>query len=294
LNSNDDFEDDEDDVDMEEAETEHEETEDLGSQGGVLTAGDLKAIVSRVKSAKEFRELGESLLPPPPTNKKPPSPLGRVDAAAENGGTRNDLGIDFELEAQNIQFNPEESNQIQMLRNKRTELRNRAEMLRDRDRFLALVRQHAKAILERLRQADSKGGASAWKDICGFDSRLSWSDEEFNDWRLSDAGKKALSEGVLDAVAPVTGEGGSGSHGDIEMPDADADSNIDTIARGICIKKRCERHKQWVRVHQQDILFEQSTVKEQLAKCERDAKDVVERVVLRVYGDENGDAAGYG
>ena len=269
--SNYDDEDDDDEIDVDDADGLHGDANISESRGGVLTNNDLKAAVSLTKSADEFRNLGSSvlLLQPP-------------EIKARFGGGDSNAIDDIDIESPDTELTSEERQQIQTLREERARLRNHTNMLRDRDKFIGLVRQQAKHILDRLRQADPKGVA-AWKDICGFDPRLSWSDEEFDQWRKADAGKKALAG---DLEPPANSNAGVDGGADTEMVDAKED-NATKIACGVCIKKRCEQHKQWLRVQQQDILFEQATVKEQLEKCETNSKDVIERVVMRIYGGDN-------
>jgi COMPASS component SPP1 len=144
------------------------------------------------------------------------------------------------------------------------------------------VRQRAKAVVEKLKQNEPKGG---WKDICGFDSRLAWADEEFDEWRLSDAGKKALEEGTPDAMAasyPTTTD----ADGDVAMDSDEKEDVMALLTRGICIKKRCERHKQWVKVQQQDIVFEENAAEQDLKKLEQEARSVAERAVLRKWAEK--------
>ncbi|OJD12988.1 hypothetical protein AJ78_06503 [Emergomyces pasteurianus Ep9510] len=290
-NPRDEDEDDE-DIEADEAEMENGQTEDLGSRGGVLTKNDLKAVVTGVKSAQEFRVLGDNILPPPMAKNMTPSDGISAEVSSSKSGTNtisHDIDeIDYDLDAHQIQFTANERQHVDNLRNIRTNLRNQLEMLRDRDTFLTLIRQRAKTILEHLRQADQKSSASSWKDICGYDSRLSWSDDEFNEWRLSEVGKEALRSAVLGA-ADSTLDGG----GDVEIQNAVGDQKtVDRITWGVCTKKRCERHRQWVKVQQQDMQHEERVAREELEKCEKDAKDVIGRIILRVYGDEDsGNAA---
>jgi COMPASS component SPP1 len=194
------------------------------------------------------------------------------------GDGNKKLGLD--VDPKDLTYTPDEETKIKKLRKRRDELISRREMFRARNIFVGLVRQRSKTILERLKQADPKGG---WKDICGFDMRLSWSDEEFDEWRLSEAGEKALREGNLEPVPA------SDADGDISMEDASNQENsVETIARGVCPKKRCERHKQWVKVQQQDIQFEEAMVAQDLASCEQEAQAVVERAVLRMWAEKDG------
>lgn len=58
------------------------------------------------------------------------------------------------------------------------------------------------------------------------------------------------------------------------------------LTRGVCTKKRCERHKQWVKVHQSEVLFEENKLKQDLATCEKEAQNVVERAVLRMWAEK--------
>ncbi|PGG99461.1 hypothetical protein AJ80_09347 [Polytolypa hystricis UAMH7299] len=268
----------EEDLEPEDPEAGLEKKSHSDSRGGVLTHHDLKAVASGVKSANEFRNLGERVVPPPAAEAKFRAE-GLIVGSASGAGDNDE--VDFEKEAANIEFTSKESEQLQILRTKRETLQNQLGILRDREKFTTLVKQHMKVILEHLRQTDPKSG---WKekDICGFDSRLSWSDEEFDEWRQSDAGKKALSDGVLFDQGQVD------TDGDTEMADENKnthDTKLEKLSRSVCIKKRCERHKNWHKIQQQDLHNEESIARQDLVKCERDAKDLMGRVVLRVYGD---------
>lgn len=246
--------------------------EDLGSMGGILTAGDLKAAIMGATSVEEFRTLGDRIISPPPESTKEESP--KVEVKSETPQAGDKLGLD----ASDLDYSPDEAARLDKLRKLRDELVHRKEMLAARSTFVGLVRQRSKSVVERLKQHDPKGG---WKDICGFDSRLSWSDEEFDEWRLSDAGKKALAEGTVEALA-ASYPTNTDDDGDTAM---DGGDEMAFWTRGICTKKRCERHKQWVKVQQQDIMFEENTANRDLTKYESEARSVAERAVLRKWAE---------
>lgn len=244
----------------------------LGIRGGILTIGELKAAVTGVSSAEEFRRLGNRIVSPPPEEENP--------SAETNAQKDNKLGLD--AHPKDLTYSPDEAAKLDKLRKKREELRRRKEMLEARNHFVGLVRQRSKSILEHLKQTDPKGG---WKDICGFDTRLAWSDEEFDEWRFSEVGEKALKDGTPESLATSFPDEAD-ADGDTAMNGTEGDGNeLSNIARGVCTKKRCERHKQWVKVQQQDILFEESMVKQGLTKCENEAHAVVERAVLRMWAE---------
>lgn len=249
--------------------------EGLGSRGGVLTIGELKAAVTGVYSVEEFRNLGNRIVSPPPEPENPEAE-GKKEKSQNNGI----LGLD--VHPKDLAYSLDEVSKLENLHRRREEVRRRKELLEARNNFIGFVRQRAKSILEHLKKADPKGG---WKDICGFDSRLAWSDEEFDEWRFSEAGQKALKDGTPEALA-ASYPGQTDADGDTAMGGAENDKNdLNSLTRGVCTKKRCERHKQWVKVQQQDILFEGSCVDQDLTKCEREAHIVVERAVLRMWAE---------
>lgn len=244
--------------------------------GGILTAGDLKSAIMGVASVDEFRKLGDRIISPPPEDdEREESPIrGKNETKFPHG---KKLGLD--IHANGLIYSPEEAAKIEKLRKMRENLLNRKDMLAARSAFVALLRQRAKSVVEKLKQSDPKGG---WKDICGFDSRLSWSDDEFDEWRLSEAGKKALAEGTAEALA-ASYPAMTDADGDTVM---NGENEIAFLTRGICTKKRCERHKQWVKVQQQDIVFEESSADQDLANCEEEAQSVVEKAALRMWAEK--------
>lgn len=273
--------------------------EELGSRGGILTAGELKAAIMGASSAEEFRRLGERIISPPPEEEEEEKDKDENSTERGNGEgkPRSNKKLGLDIDAKGLTYTPDESSKIEKLRKTRDELLHRKEMLNARSTFLAVIRQRAKHVLERLKQTDPKGG---WKDICGFDSRLAWSDEEFDEWRLSPVGKKTLKDGIPEALAssypdpnPATdADGDTVMDGGGDAKAADDSNNFNTLTRGVCTKKRCERHKQWAKVHQQDILFEESMLREDLTKCEQEAQAVVERAVLRMWAEKDNALAG--
>ncbi|RDW86515.1 putative PHD transcription factor [Aspergillus mulundensis] len=253
--------------------------EDLGSKGGVLTLGDLTAVIMGVGSAEEFRKLGAHIVAPP---EEQPAPEP-TETEPEVPPTKKKLGLDFSPD--NLNYSPDEAEKLDKLRKRRDDLFHRRDMLAARNTFLTLVRHRSKHILEILKKRDPKGG---WKDICGFDTRLAWSDEEFDEWRLSEPGKKALEEGTPEALASSYPSTNVDADDDTAMDNEDEDS-LESITRGVCMKKRCERHKQWLKVQQLDVGFEERTLETDLVECEKEAQSVVERAVLRIWA-EHGNA----
>jgi COMPASS component SPP1 len=223
-------------------------------RGGILRAGELKALTSGVKDLEEFKKLGEGVL-------SPTSPDGK-DMKFEDGDRMS-------REKLKVVYTSEDEMQLAEIASKKTILRQRREALGDREKFLNLVKSRAKSVLEELKKKDGM------KDVCGFDSRLSWSDEEFEAWRVSTEGKKALDSGTLEAPMVKVGE-----EDDDEVVNGDT-SHAEEIGKGVCQKKRCERHKQWFKLKVQEIGFEKDECRQAMRKLEAEEKGLRERAMVR-------------
>ena len=70
-----------------------------------------------------------------------------------------------------------ETRRIQDISNEQDALTSKKVMLRDREKFVKMVVEQAN------RYAEKQGVKP--KDVCGYDSRLAWSDSEFQRWRES-------------------------------------------------------------------------------------------------------------
>lgn len=230
--------------------------------GGVLRAAQLKTLASGVKNIAEFRQLGEGVLSPPRT---PPSTRWNDD----DGGMK--MEVDGNANSRHPNFEEEPLDEIAA---KRQSLKAQSRMLDGRERFLSLVKTRAKRVLEDLRKRE------AVKDICGFDARLSWSDHEFLAWRDSAEGQDALESGNLTAPPPasftITAEpddfdsedsaddqptGATQAAGTTHPDGNDNQDPEDEIGRGVCQKRRCERHRAWWKLQQQDLAFEKGEVR---------------------------------
>lgn len=243
--------------------------EDLGSRGGVLTVGDLKAVVMRVSSAGEFRRLGERLIEDLHEEKQEEGK--KEEEEEEEYDMTNKMGLD--IHPTGVIYSTAEEAKLHQLRQRRADYRRRYDMITQREKFLGLVRARAKTVLDRLKTKEPKGG---WKDICGFDARMAWNEEELDEWLQTDAGRKAFEEDKLEADStPAAAQDSE------EEAEEEVDAEFAELSRGVCIKKRCDRHKQWVRLVQQDTQFERAMLKCDFEACEKEANAIVEGAVLR-------------
>ncbi|KAI9679846.1 MAG: hypothetical protein M1817_004860 [Caeruleum heppii] len=219
--------------------------------GGSLSRGQLATLANDAKDADEFRGLGD----------------GDLSVALPNGNGTTEVKESGEGD-ESAQFDDEEKSKMKHFTGEREKLERKRKYLKDREQFVQLVRERAKRVLDEL---------SGIKDICGFDSRLSWTEAEFLAWRDSEAGKAAFETGTLEAPAAP----------------ADADAmDEDGIGAGVCQKKRCERHRQWRNVQLQEIRLDESSVAEELQKLQQEELDLKKRAKLRRIKEADGEREG--
>ena len=241
---------------LDDANSENVENDKAHLRGGILRPSELKALTSGVENVEEFRGLGNAISSP---------------KSNSNAGTQANDSVPG---AEPAVYTSEEMSQLDKVASKKAVIDHKLEVLKDKDVFLSLVRGRAKGILEEL-----KGKDKAAKDVCGFDSRISWSDEEFDNWRVSSVGMEALQSGVLSA--PMDDEDSKpDADGDSRMANGE-DSHQDQIGRGACLKKRCERHKKWFQLHNQEIAFERDDCRQQMNKLDKEEKGIKQRAMIR-------------
>ncbi|KAH8719156.1 hypothetical protein GQ44DRAFT_623945 [Phaeosphaeriaceae sp. PMI808] len=222
-----------------EVEGEEEEPTPLG---GILRAKDLKALTDSSPNIQTFKNLGTGVLTPPQT-------------ASPNRAT-------FEG-ADDFAFTAGETERLSALHNEKSQLKDRLEVLKDREKFVSMAKEQAGRVAEREK--------IKLKEFCGYDSRLSWSDAEFLHWRNSKHGRAAFE---FNTLSPTTEQVAS-------MP-AVPGLDVEVEAKeSVCLKKRCPKHPQWQKLNLQDARFEELEVFESLRECEKEETSVRERAMRR-------------
>ncbi|KKY28196.1 putative zinc finger phd-type protein [Diplodia seriata] len=248
-----------------------EDTEEDGAsgpRGGTVSARDLKALTLSARDVNHFKDLGNSMLSPPATA-SPSSPTFAQEAPLSGPDAARVAEIEKEIQ----------------------DLTKRLKLLKDRERLVSMVRDQVNAVAER-------EGVKP-KDICGYDSRLNWSEGEFALWRATPKGKACFRQGTLDA------EPEDQDKEDVEMRDAaedgatlvngtgvkngtgveDTKNNQKLISEllapsDVCLKKRCQRHTQWVKIAQYDVSFESSVAKNTLQDLMADEREIRHRALV--------------
>lgn len=243
-----------------------EEDGPSGPRGGALSARDLKSLVLSARDVDHFKSLGNSILSPPATA-SPSSPTFKQEAPLSGPDAERVATIETDIR----------------------DLTKRVELLKDRESFVAMAREQAGRLAER-------EGVKP-KDICGYDSRLNWSEGEFALWRSTPTGRACLRQNTLEA------EPEDQDKDDVEMIDGDkplvngtSDNTDGAAVNGVaarqdllptllappdlCLKKRCQRHTQWVKIAQYDVSFELSIAKSQIQELVADERDIRHRALV--------------
>lgn len=224
-------------------------------RGGLLQPGELKALASGVHGIDKFRELGSTSSSLEP----------KIISALQDEGEAKESEINVHT--------TEEKTRLEKNAQEKLVIERQLEALKDRERFVDLVKARGKALAEELKKKDK-----SIKDICGFDSRLSWSDEQFESWRTSTEGRECLSTGILSENGPIKGE--TDGEGDVKMAHGDG-VQLDADRTSPCQKKRCERHRTWAKLQSQEIGFETDQCVQKLKKLDKETRTITEKAKWR-------------
>ena len=227
--------------------------EDLGSRGGALRVGEVAALVDAVPDLASFRALGEGVLSPPAT-------------VIEADGQAKESSKDLSTSAEAF-LNEAERTALARIEKRKEELRAKHSLFREREKFIATCKeQHGKV-------AEREGVEP--KNICGYNSRLSWSDEQFHAWSEKQKQKQMAKK----------------EDGDETMTNGDGNTGEEDGAKGegeVCMKKKCTRHSNWKQLVLQDVRFEVADVGDEMRRVDKEEKEIRERAMVRwretVYG----------
>ncbi|KIW15998.1 hypothetical protein PV08_06049 [Exophiala spinifera] len=248
----------------------------LPNRGSTLRAGEVKALLEKCKDIEEWRALGRK----PET---PPRDVDMPDAEA--------VRVRLELE-----FDELESAKMASIQEEKRRLKERNDILGARELLLELVKVRSGSITDEVKKSHPK-----MKDVCGFDPRMAWSDEEFANWYLQRGGKEILDQGIEKAkigppedmrVANGVGEHGKPTGNDDravedegEGGSNDGTDEDDAMPKkgGVCVRNRCPRHRNWAKSQLAELRFEQDLVRRQLGGCEAQEHKMRERATVRAW-----------
>ncbi|KAH0168374.1 hypothetical protein KCU67_g3507, partial [Aureobasidium melanogenum] len=232
---------------------------DLGARGGLISGNELKSMFQVCPTAEALHNF----------NNGPVSPMpGSSPGAMKDEGTQDETLLSHESALNDI-----ERERIGQITHLKATARARHSLLKDRAKFVAML----KTVASRL--ADHR--AVKPKDLCGYDSRLAWGEEEFGAWRSSEAGQEALRIESLPLPSDEDLDGDTGMTGLV------ANSEPST-----CMKKKCNRHYDWARLDMDHTRSELGQNAQVMQSLDKEEKEIIERARLRAREIKAGGVGG--
>jgi COMPASS component SPP1 len=227
-------------------------TQDLGAKGGLLSQGELKALLVAAPTIDQFKRLGDGLASPTSSS--------TVEAEAENiinGASAEEAFPEITA------LNDIERERLDQIAHLKTTTRTRHALLKDRAHLITMLKQSAQQL------ADNRGVKP--KDLCGYDSRLTWTEDEIEAWRTSPAGQEALRTNHLRASA---------------SEDIDGDATMTGVSPATdryetCLKRKCAKHHEWAKLALDDTRFETIKNADAMRALEKEEKEIKERARMR-------------
>lgn len=249
------------------------------SKGGRLNVNEIGSVIEHGKTYSGIQALGKKPRLPVPHDHdqcKFTCLSGIVKKLTE---TAVALGLQY--------LTDEERIIVESCRTKRASIEERITIYQ-RQKILAKLAQ------ARLKAAIANSEFSGeYKDICGFDDRLSFNEAQFVRWAASPEGEdtmKAQSLGPrtaqtmsIDAEVPCPNE---------PSEDLPVTTTPDEVA-GMCLvkKKKCLKHRDWFEIHHGDYWYQENLLRREARRLEIKEREIVEdaetREATRAYDGEN-------
>lgn len=194
--------------------------EDLPNRGGPLRAGEVKALTLQCGSIDSWRELG----------KKPETPPRELHDETK------------------LFFDDFEKERITAITKEMSILDQKLGDLALREKLLDIIKARSAGIAEDIKKANPK-----LKNVCGYDRRVAWSQDEFLQWYKNE-GKQVIESGKIGPPDE-----------DTHMTngyEAEDDEKATTMKGGVCIRNNCPKHgRTWQKSQLAELRFEQDLIK---------------------------------
>ncbi|KAI9652126.1 MAG: hypothetical protein M1829_001845 [Trizodia sp. TS-e1964] len=222
--------------------------------GGELTKGDLATLIKDTKGVEAFKRLGDVIY------------NSSASASLQRALDNFNLLPTTRQNCMQYMLDEIEQAQLQKITKRNEQLQQRKAGLESREIFLNVVKEKSKRLF---------GELDGTKGTCGYDSRLSWSEEELSVWHCSNQEEKLLGKSH-NSISTFTKLDQTGS---VKLNDNSSPE--------VCLKKRCERHKNWRIVQLQDIRFELLKVAEEIRKLVEKEDSLYNQARLRCAYEGN-------
>lgn len=167
---------------------------------------------------------------------------------------------------------PEEQQELDNIKLKKQVIESRIQGYQNQQKILIMINKRAKlAALEPNLDV---------KDICGYDNRLAMNEAQFLRWSKTEEGKAALESGILGPRTAETKDiGAQIPYPNQIIPPA---PEVSDALNNICLKarKKC-KHFGWRDIHNEDFLFNQKNLKDELTKLTKKEEEIIDDAETR-------------
>jgi len=223
-------------------------SDDRPSLGGALNRDEVGEILRQCKTAEDIKALGTKPRLPKPENADPDRPTGLA------------------------YLTPEEERTIEDIQLKKVVIQRRMKGFQDQQKLLVMINKRAK-LASQVPNLDVK-------DMCGYDNRLAMNEAQFFRWQQTEEGKTAFETGGLGPRTAETKDiGGHVPYPNQVIPEA---PDVPDALNNICVKprKKC-RHLGWREIHNEDFLYNQRNLREELQKLDKKEAQIVDEAETR-------------
>ena len=238
--------------------------DDEPSMGGALNIYEAGSILKQSKTADRLHDMG----------KKPKLPLKEgADSSETNllcfpalaNFLDRPVGLDY--------VTAEEQNELDSLKLQKQVIERRIQGYQNQQKLLIMINKRATLAALELKLDV--------KDICGYDNRLAMNEAQFFKYSKTEEGKAALGSGVL---GPRTAETKAiGAHIPYPSQVIPTAPEVSDTLNNICLvkgRKKC-KHYGWREIHNEDFLFSQKNLKDELAKLTKREDEIIEDAETR-------------
>ena len=279
-------------------------------RGGILAASELKALVTAVGSVTEFKALGNNVLP------------------ILSDSSTDPINHHTSMSPHNISYTEAEMTLLSILSKKLDSLSHTINLLTQQEKLCMVVGARGKAALETLKQRGEQlkeicgyDSCLAWsmpefeswyhseegKEILGFDSVREWSKVPARvlSKPITHVGvtKGESMNGKVNIDVEISVPNNGASHEDpsptsgskpaaAATATAEVDEEDDPILKGVCLKKRCTRHREWFKYETQGIHSEKALARQEIERVKKEDRDLRQRAAIRMMEDNGEDEVG--
>lgn len=292
-------------------------------RGGVLAASELKTLSMTVESVADFKAMGNSILLTPPGSSGGPnhptssaSPLETIAYTDSETARLSAISQKLSSLSHTISLLTQREKLCMVVR---ARAKAALETLKQRGEQLKEICGYDSCLAWSMPEFETWYGSEEGKETLGFDIVREWSKvparvlskpvkhvgvakvQSVNGKRDIDGDKSMLDENGDNAShedPPAISESKPPAAADVANNSAaparegNEDDDDDPVLKGICLKKRCTRHRDWFKYETQGIHSEKGLARQEIERLKEEERELRQRAAIRLMEEEEGEKNG--